>query len=371
MMDQEITTCPQCGATVHAPARFCVTCGIKLPDTPTSHDNGEPVDPRAGWNNTDMSGWTTPPPGAFDFEDPSIIDVEPIPVTTAPPVSRWGSWPDQPARTEDEIATPGVEAVVDEDVLIEASTPEPVAEIPEEPEMVTSTPTPWAAFDPPADASFEPAVVEPEIESTEIEDVIEATPEFTPPDAEPMEIAIEAVEEAIDVEDVAVPDAEEDSTDDFEAAGWTEEEEIDDEIAASSEELDESEIVEAEPVITPGIERANALLDELRAILPGLAAATAAQPADHEAAPAEPPAPTIDLEAIKTAAVEARGEISFDNFSALRTTIDEATTKPRDVEVMLKLSQRVDDIFALIAERDRLQQAFDVMLERLSIETPE
>ncbi|CAN5538029.1 hypothetical protein BH09CHL1_BH09CHL1_01440 [soil metagenome] len=370
-MDQEITTCPQCGATVHAPARFCVTCGIKLPDTPSSHGNGEPVDPRAGWNNTDMSGWTTPPPGAFEFEDPTIIDVEPIPMTTAPPISRWGSWPDQPARTEDEIEVPVVEAATEEDVLIDTAVPESIVETLEEPEMVTSTPAPWAAFDPLAGTPVEPEAVEPEIESTPIEEPVELISEFAPTGAEPMEIAIEAVEEAIDVEELSAPDSEEEVSDDFEAAGWTEEEEIDEEIVALAEEMDEIEVVEAEPVVlTPGIERANALLDELRAILPGLVTGLAAQSGDSEEVQAEAPAPTIDLQAIKTAAVEARGEISFDNFLALRTTIDEATTKPRDVEVMLKLSQRVDDIYALIAERDRLQQAFDVMLARLGVENP-
>jgi hypothetical protein len=246
--------------------------------------------------------------------------------------------------------------------------PEQAVETPEEPEMTTSTPAPWAAFDALAESPVEHVVAEPEIASTSIEESVDLISEFTPADAEPMEIAIEAVEEAIDVEELAAPEAEEDATDDFEAAGWTEAEEIDEEIVASLDELDEDETAEPEPVaLTPGIERANALLDELRALLPELAAGSA----DSTETPPESPAPVIDLEAIKTAAVEARGEISFDNFSALRTTIDEATTKPRDVEVMLKLSQRVDDIYALIAERDRLQQAFDVMLERLSTEAPE
>lgn len=371
-MDQEITTCPQCGATVLAPARFCVTCGIKLPDTPSSHDSGEPIDPRAGWSNSDMSGWTTPPPGAFDFEDPTIIDVEPIPLTTAPPVARWGSWPDQPARVEDETTAPLAEVVVEEDMLVETPVPEPMFETPEEPEMVTSKPAPWASFDPLAETPSEREAVEPEIESTPIEEPVELTSEFAQTNPEPMEVAIEAVEEAIDVEELAAPEVEDYSTDDFEAAGWNEAEEIDEEFVASAEELDEDEIVEDVPtVVTPGIERANALLDELRAILPALAAGIAAQSADASEVPTEPPAPAVDLEAIKTAAVEARGEISFDNFSALRTTIDEATSKPRDVEVMLKLSQRVDDIYALIAERDRLQQAFDAMLERLNPEVSE
>lgn len=372
-MDQEITTCPQCGATVQPPARFCVTCGIKLPDSQVNHNDGQPVDPRSGWNSAATSGWTTPPPGAFEFEDPTIIDVEPVSVTTEPPVSRWGSWPEQPERTEDEVESPTVEAASDEDTLIETTTPAPVIEEIAEAEVVTTTVAPLETSESVPEEPVGLSTVESEIETANNDASEELTAEITPVEAEPMAITIEAVEEAMDIEVPEAPEIGENAIDDFEPAGWTDEEDVAEEIAAAADENPVSSEPEGEvagdesEVVAPGIERANALLDELRAILPGLAGGTAERTAEEAVEVAQEPA--VDLDAIKAAAVEARGEISFDNFAALRATIDEATTKPRDVEVMLKLSQRVDDIVALIAERDRLQLGFDAVLERLENES--
>lgn len=382
-MDQEITTCPQCGATVHAPARFCVTCGIRLPDTVASTDDGEPVDPRAGWTNRDMSGWTTPPPGAFDFEDPTIIDVEPIPMTTEPPVSRWASWPSQPERTESPAGeATAVESVSSEDDYVMTSTTPALAV--EEFEMVTSetaTPDP----DDLVETEDEPvASIAAEHDAGTEEDTPseELTSEISPALEEPL-MPSETGEETEEPDEGFEIEIGDDLPDDFEPAGWTETEDeavrepvTPEEVYAATKGNEESDgrdelaaLEESDPIIAAsGVERANELLDELRALLPGLVREVAAPVATMPEAE-EPPAPAIDLESIRAAAVEARGEISFDNFAALRATIDEATTKPRDVEVMLKLSRRVDDIVALLAERDRLQLAFDAMLERLNAES--
>jgi hypothetical protein len=373
-MDQEITTCPQCGATVQAPARFCVTCGIRLPEHVASDGESEPVDPRAGWTTRDTSTWTTPPPGAFDFEDPTIIDVEPVPVDTTPPVSRWSSWPSQPERADPPVEQAPIEAASNEDDYVVTSTT--AAPVTEEFEAVTAdiaTPDPEdvvaeapdeveADAAAPDDSDPAPPTEEASVEETGI------TP--APVEPEPAIEAVEIIEEALD-----------DTADDFEPAGWDEEpapepETPDAVYAATATEYftedalaDEGGSIDRSGAIaaTPGVERANALLDELRALLPALVRETPAA-ASEEPEVEEAAAPTVDIEAIRSAAVDARGEISFDNFAALRATIDEATTKPRDVEVMLKLSQRVDDIVALIAERDRLQLAFDAIIEQLAEE---
>lgn len=384
-MDQEITTCPQCGATVQAPARFCVTCGIRLPETPASSEHSEPPDPRAGWASRDTSGWTTPPPGAFDFEDPTIIDVEPIPLTTEPPGSRWASWPSQPERTESPSEPQPAEVNASEDDYVVASTT--AAPMTEQFETVTSetaTPDP----DDLIEVETEPSVFEPEAQpegSGERESPEEPAGEITPV-VEESPVVLEAVEEMIASPADVAPDEdlEEDLADDFEPAGWTE---VETDVVPENEPVAPEEVFaattldqpasgnerseafgESDPIaVASGIDRANELLEELRALLPGLVREVPA-PVAGESEPEieEPAGPSIDLETIRAAAVEARGEISFDDFAALRATIDEATTRPRDVEVMLKLSQRVDDIVALMAERDRLQQAFDIMLERLN-----
>jgi hypothetical protein len=407
-MDQEITTCPQCGATVQAPARFCVTCGIRLPDNIASADESEPTDPRAGWTTREPSGWTTPPPGAFDFEDPTIIEVEaiPVPPPTTPPVSRWSSWPSQPERTDPPIDQAPVEAASAEDdyvvtsttaapvteefeaVTADIATPDPedvVADAPDEAEVEAEAPNEMEAEagapDEAETAASDPDEAEAEVDAPEESASEPLTAEvpaedtgFTPAPAEPEPVieapagaGLEVIEEVLD-----------DTADDFEPAGWDEEPspelETPDTIyaATATEYFTEDALGEAsgsiedvDPVAASSdVERANALLDELRALLPGLVRDAPVTPEEPEV---EAP-PAVDLEAIRSAAVEARGEISFDNFAALRATIDEATTKPRDVEVMLKLSQRVDDIVAVIAERDRLQLAFDAILERLTEE---
>jgi hypothetical protein len=100
------------------------------------------------------------------------------------------------------------------------------------------------------------------------------------------------------------------------------------------------------------LERATALLDELRQLLPEMAA-----PASSEPGP--------DLSGLRDQAIATRGERSFDDFASLRDAIHDAVHRPRDIEVVLRLSQHAEDIDALLRERDRLQSAFDDLLRGL------
>lgn len=336
-MAEEISTCPQCGATVIMPAQYCVTCGIKLPESSHASGSDTPLDPHATWKAADLSGWTTPPPGAFDFDDPTIIDVEPIPVTTPAPVSRWASWPS--ATTDARIDEVPVQSPVTEDPttpVAEAAAPSGTEE--EEKKFEIASPEPEEAEVTPIEPA-QTSTPEPLVESVSGE----PEPDFEPldvdtadPEPEPL-----AATEVIEIED------------DFEAAGWDDADEI--------TEIEEPAVI---PVATAeasdsgqAVERARALLDELRTLLPALTTPVAA---------AEPTATDLDRIALRDAAIAARGEASFDDFSALRQTLSDATTRPRDVEVMLRLSQRVGDVAALLAERDRLQAAFDDLIARLS-----
>jgi hypothetical protein len=333
-MAEEISTCPQCGATVILPAQYCVTCGIKLPESSHAFGSDTPLDPHATWKAADLSGWTTPPPGAFDFDDPTIIDVEPIPVTTPAPASRWASWPsatteariDETPVTE-AITTPVAEAAAPSGTEEEAEKFEIVTSEPEEAEVTPIEPEPAETSEP----LVESASVEPESDLEPL-DTDTADPEPEPP----------AAAEVIEIED------------DFEAAGWDEADEI--------TEIEEPAVIPVTaseaPASGEAVERARALLDELRTLLPALT--TPVPPT------AEPTAAELDRIALRDAAIAARGEASFDDFSALRQTLSDATTRPRDVEVMLRLSQRVGDVAALLAERDRLQAAFDDLIAQLN-----
>ena len=79
------------------------------------------------------------------------------------------------------------------------------------------------------------------------------------------------------------------------------------------------------------------LLDTLRGLLP-IALATSAVGAGH------------DADAVLA-------QTSDDDYSALRGLVAEAEARPRDIDVMIRLSQRIDDITDLLAERDRLRAA--------------
>ncbi|MCC6704262.1 MAG: hypothetical protein IT334_05240 [Thermomicrobiales bacterium] len=102
--------------------------------------------------------------------------------------------------------------------------------------------------------------------------------------------------------------------------------------------------VAAKPADPEALERVQALLDELRELLPQLGQVRT------EAGP--------NLSELRSIAIAARGERSFDDWAALRTVSAMAVGRPTDIDTILQLSKRVDDIAALIAERDRLQGAF-------------
>jgi hypothetical protein len=157
--------------------------------------------------------------------------------------------------------------------------------------------------------------------------------------------------------------------DDFAATEWESTTEPEEEIVPRLIEIDMlddepangqiSDVVaeEAESALLPpgagSLERANALLDELRALLPALVV------------PAPAPEEQTDLAAIRDRAIAARGEISFDRYQALRDVVQEALTRPRDVEVVLRLSRRVEDMNALIMEWIRLQEVLDQLIAEL------
>jgi len=100
------------------------------------------------------------------------------------------------------------------------------------------------------------------------------------------------------------------------------------------------------------MQRANQLIDELRGLLPALT-----KPALTVQSP--------DYASLREQALMARGDVSFDQFAALREVVQEALSRPRDVEVVLRLSRRVEDMSALLGERDRLQQAFEQLIIQL------
>lgn len=117
-------------------------------------------------------------------------------------------------------------------------------------------------------------------------------------------------------------------------------------IAAEEVEFDIHEAIDRPaPAADPGIEtpgddalgQAIELLDTLRDLLPTVLASAGGTAVGNAAA--------------------VLAQTSDDDYSALRAMVAEATERPRDIDVMIRLSQRIGDITDLLAERDRLRAA--------------
>jgi hypothetical protein len=127
-------------------------------------------------------------------------------------------------------------------------------------------------------------------------------------------------------------------------------------VAGLEQALDDDEVGAAvaasdSPSARPAIEapagdavaQAHELLDMLRDLLSSALAASAG------AAPAGAGSVVV--------AADLLAETSADDYAALRGLVAEATARPRDIDVMMRLSQQVADISALLDERDRLRAA--------------
>ncbi len=102
--------------------------------------------------------------------------------------------------------------------------------------------------------------------------------------------------------------------------------------------------------------RAESLLDELRDLLPSLAAATTTE--DET-----PPAPGIDTNAVADELSAALPE--SDRFSDLRETLETARANPRDIDTMLSIVGRAGDLIDLLDTRDALESAISTAIARL------
>ncbi len=101
---------------------------------------------------------------------------------------------------------------------------------------------------------------------------------------------------------------------------------------------------------TSARERAEQLIDELRGLIPSIAGSEAS-PTEPETVTAGGPVvqPTIDeLEAARPSAGQ---------FDELRTALENARSNRRDVDTMLDLVGRVDDLISLLDAQDRLDGA--------------
>jgi len=99
--------------------------------------------------------------------------------------------------------------------------------------------------------------------------------------------------------------------------------------------------------------RARSLLDELGALLPGLASPVATES-------------TVDAEAVASDLAAARDEATAQQsqLDALMAVVETARARPRDIDVMLDLSRQVEAIVALKAGYDRMLTATEAAFGR-------
>jgi hypothetical protein len=319
--------CPNCDATVRPNAKFCTSCGFRLPN-PAPVLKPEPEVRPDGWRSpfatTSASyehnqSWTAPIPAPAPVPAPMLVPkpepvVPPAPVEVAPveaaapaddPTPVFAGWPNFSTSSipaEDDATVPP--AVEDSAAHLEAADEEAPAE------TVETAPLE-------ANASAEPEVpaAEPPVEPIPAEPVA-AQP--SSPEAEPGPTPLpEAGENPADNPTEPIP-------------------------------------VMAQIAKSDIVQRALGLVDELRSLIPNLRSATGS---DHG-----------DAAAILTQA--GAGNSDSGDLSALRAAIETAANRPRDIDVMMDLISRAGAIQDLLAERDRYADAITRALAAMG-DTPD
>ena len=108
--------------------------------------------------------------------------------------------------------------------------------------------------------------------------------------------------------------------------------------------------------------RAEQLIDELRDLLPSLTA-SGSDATDSSAGIAAGAGSDQDLQPVIDELTAARPQAG--SFDDLRTALEKARTNPRDVDTMLDLVGRVDDLIALLDSQDRLNTAAGHAIDQL------
>jgi hypothetical protein len=353
--------CPNCGSSVRTGAKFCTTCGFRLP-ADTAADQGSttsrsPFDTTststisARWPSAEME----PTADAADSvlaeppldETEVVADTPPADVTstlsetdespaeTAP----FTGWPPQGSALSSETdwhhsatdVAGGIEA--DEDGDHQQAVEEAIASWSSDDgdELVSSSPSPEAASEEePSAYSWLDINDESETATIDQEEsaLAPASYEFDADSVETAELSDEPVapEDLIDVEPVAVSVV---------------------------------EAIDGGPPVAEPLARATQLIDELRELIPRISTGEGHDPSSAIAVAAE-------LERV-------RGENAPENeaFQSLRAAVATAQARPRDVDIMLDLVSRAGAIADVIAAHDRYQAAIDAAIDDLRGETTE
>lgn len=331
-----VDKCPNCGQPSRPGARFCTSCGFRLPE--------RPVEP-----------------------EPSPLTRSPF-ATTSTVAASW--WPSSASAAPTEV--PAAEAAGSTAGENQASAERPTAE--EGPAAVADEPTAESASGSERAPTAESA---PESSSTDRDRLSDwpsfpthGTPTTAAPyrwDAAPSGDAAssqagtsEDLAAAVDrlagddsvialgpPSDEAGTNAEPAGTPEHAAPAWFSE-------SAASVATETGAEAPVQSVDGDPLARARSLLDELGALLPSLASPAAATP-------------TVDVAIVAAGLVSARDEADAQQgqLESLMAVVETARARPRDIDVMLDLSRQVEAIAALKAGYDRCHGAIETALAQL------
>lgn len=313
--------CPNCGAPTRPGAKFCTTCGYRLTmgadDAPTAGDVAPASDLAAEDRPVPAASNGPLAPARADADDdrPAVVDTadeegiadEPEPAIADQVIS--SSWPTPDASPwsvgwgaprETEAPAPLDEAAA---TAYPASDPDP------DPDDGDQAPVSWAvgAWGARTDAPADPVDIGPDPGAL----LPAAAPSGVEADAPPPVDAVDGL----------------DAADPFLPAG------------------DERQAPPLPDTVGDAAERAAALVEELRALLPAL---TAGPELDAEAV-------AVDLQA----ALPTDAGAAASDRELLRAALRAVRDRPRDIDAMLDLAVRADPLLALLDEHDAALAAID------------
>lgn len=339
-----VDKCPNCGQPSRPGARFCTSCGFRLPERPVEQEPS-PLSrsPFATTSTVAASWWPsatatdekTEPAGEQEQDAGTVEE-------SAPAATAESSVADEPVAAD-------ADALVSETV---ATAEEPAAE-PAAQEPATFAD--WPSFPSYSSTSSEPASAWPPSSSE--------TADSTAREPEDLAAAVEEMAGGGESEPSTEPETESDAAPTVatepETPTWSAPPDDDDHDAPPAFVAPAPSSPPAS-VDTETLSRARSLLDELGALLPALAAP----------APTAAPAASADFSAVAAGLVAARNEAGGQQsqFDALMAVVETARARPRDIDVMLDLSRHVEAIVSLKAGYDRYGEAVDAALAQLQPE---
>lgn len=306
--------CPNCGAPARPGAKFCTTCGYRLPVTIPVTDQPEAAGQAS---STAASSW--PPP--LQRDDAAASDQS---------GAAASSTDASEGTTETSFTIPVTSS--DDDSSGEQS--DTVAA------SVTETDTASVSDTTPEEASSTDSVVS----STWTASSSSSSWGSAQPEPAAADIASSSVDVSTEMDEVSVEQSSE-SGDTGATAAVTEESIVVDEPASQYEGWSRAVVEELAPPSSDhgtNVARATALLDELRMLLPVLNSGSS----DVGERVAN------ELEAALSGTRE-----EGDDRASLRAALTEARDNPRDIQTILGLSQQADAAIALLDDYDRLVSA--------------